>query len=60
MGETDPEAAAHAFLYDPLGRLTQDTGPDGLVQTLTRAALPGGQEVVLSTPGGRVRSYREK
>jgi RHS repeat-associated protein len=58
MGETDPEGGAHTFAYDDLGRLTHDTGPDGVVQQLTRASVPGGSEVTLSTQGGRITKYR--
>jgi RHS repeat-associated protein len=56
----DPRAGLHTFGYDALGLLASDRDPAGGTQTLTRALLPDGAEVTITTALGRETRYRSE
>jgi RHS repeat-associated protein len=54
---TDARHNTSSFLYDALGRLQSDTGPDQHATTLTRTVTSSGTTVTATTADGHATSY---
>jgi RHS repeat-associated protein len=58
--QTDALGTVTRFTYDAAGRLGSTTDADGVTQRLARIDISGGFEVRVSTPQGRVTTYRSE
>jgi len=56
-GMTDALGRAHAYVYDAMGRLVQDTDPAGGSKTLTASTVTGGRSITVTTALGRSTTY---
>ncbi len=59
-GLEEPSGDLHGFEYDELGRLKRDEGPGGMVKTLARTQTEFGNQVTVTTGGGRTWTYLDE